>query len=139
MKWLWISIGVVVVAMIFFGFRMSSSNASFMEDLRTNPQGANAQRAMILVFPDGRELPVNYIWEGEQVFTGADGPWWREFREGDVPVQMLIKGEMLSGRAYTVLDDDDYTRDVFTRLRPNVPKWLPFWLDAYLVVIDLDG
>ena len=27
----------------------------------------------------------------------------------------------------------------FLRLRPNVPKWLPEWLDAHLVVIDLDA
>ena len=27
----------------------------------------------------------------------------------------------------------------FLRLRPSVPKWLPEWLDAHLVVIDLDA
>jgi hypothetical protein len=37
-----------------------------------------------------------------------------------------------------VLDDPEYTRDVFERLRPDVPAWLPSWLDAYLVVIDID-
>ncbi len=139
MKWLWIVGALVVAAIAFFALRVGSGNDAFMDDLRANPEGENAQRAMILVFPDGRELPVNYLREGDQVFVGADGPWWREFRDGDVPVQMLIRGEMLSGRAHTVLDDPDYTRDVFTRLRPNVPKWLPDWLDAYLVVIDLDG
>ena len=37
------------------------------------------------------------------------------------------------------MDDAEYTRAVFQRLRPNVPKWLPDWLDAYLIVIDLMG
>ena len=47
------------------------------------------------------------------------------FRSGDVPVTLFIKGQKLSGRARTVMDDPWYTRDVFERLRPNVPKWLP--------------
>lgn len=40
--------------------------------------------------------------------------------------------------ARAILDDPEYTRSVFERLRPNVPDWLPDWLDAYLIVIDLD-
>jgi len=83
-------------------------------------------------------FPVNYLREGNLVFAGADGRWWREFREGNVPVTVEIRGEVFSGKASVVLDDPDYTRDVFKRLRPNVPKWLPLWLDAYLVVIELD-
>lgn len=37
-----------------------------------------------------------------------------------------------------VLDDPEYTRDLFSRLRPSAPKWLPDWLNAYLIVIDLE-
>ena len=52
----------------------------------------------------GLELPpVNYLREGDQVFVGADGRWWRAFRSGDVPVSPFIKGQKLSGRARTVL------------------------------------
>ena len=37
-----------------------------------------------------------------------------------------------------VLDNPDHKRSVFNHLRPNVPKWLPAWLDAHVMVIDLD-
>ncbi|MXY51286.1 MAG: hypothetical protein F4Y86_01970 [Gammaproteobacteria bacterium] len=115
------------------------ANERIARELRETPDGERAELVMLLGFPDGRELPVNYLREGKQVFVGADGRWWRAFREGDVPVKVLIKGEEYSGRARTVMDDPEYTRDVFVRLRPNVPKWLPDWLNAYLVVIDLEA
>ena len=53
-------------------------------------------------------------------------------------MKVLIRGETHSGRARVVRDDAEFKRDVFQRLRPDVPKWLPKWLNAELVVIDLD-
>ena len=131
--------GLLIV--LFLGVRVYyavSVNAKVTKELQDNPGGKRAELVMLLTFPDGRELPVNYLREGNKVFAGADGRWWREFRAGDVPVKVFIKGEEFSGRARTILNDPEYTRDVFERLRPNVPKWLPDWLNAYLVVIDLD-
>ena len=113
-------------------------NPRVMRELESNPQGKQAGGVMLLSLPTGRALPVNYRREGDQVFVGADGPWWRAVRDGDAPVTVTIRGEKLTGRARVVLDDPDYKRSVFERLRPNVPKWLPAWLDAHLVVIDLD-
>ncbi|NJN52833.1 MAG: hypothetical protein HC809_14815 [Gammaproteobacteria bacterium] len=52
-------------------------------------------------------------------------------------MSLLIRGETLEGRAKTILDDPAHTHDVFTRLRPNVPKWLPDWLNGKLVVVTL--
>lgn len=140
MKWLLI-IGVTLAvlylgAKLYFAFVM---NANVLSELKSQPDGERAEIVMILTFPDGRELPVNYLREGEQVFAGADGRWWRAFKDGNVPVSVFIKGETYTGRARTVLDDPAYTKDVFTRLRPNVPKWIPDWADANLVVIDLDS
>ena len=140
MKWVLVVLGILVLA--FVGMRLyyaMNVNPKVAQELRDDPNGERAALVMLLTFPDGREIPVNYLREGDQVFAGADGRWWRAFREGDVPVTVFIKGEELTGRARTVLDDPEYTRDVFTRLRPNVPKWLPEWLDAYLVVIDLES
>ena len=54
------------------------------------------------------------------------------------PVTVLIQGRTLSGHAVTVLDDPDFKEDVFSRLRSNVPAWIPDWADAKLVVITLD-
>ena len=59
---------------------------------------------MLLTFPDGRESPINYLREADQVFVGADGWWWRSFRDGNVPVKVRIKGEEFTGRARTVMD-----------------------------------
>ena len=114
-------------------------NDRVAEELRANPDGERANIVMLLTLPSGQVLPVNYLREGNQVFAGADGRWWRAFRHGDVPVSVLIKGERLSGKARVVLDDPEYTRDVFSRLRPAAPKWLPDWLNANLIVIDLES
>ena len=140
LKWLAIVLGVLAVALI--GLRVMSTlvtNPRVIEELNENPEGERAGIVMLLTFPDGRALPVNYLREGNLVFAGADGRWWRALRAGNVPVTLLIRGATLTGRARVVLDDPEYKRDVFLRLRPNVPKWLPEWLDAHLVVIDLDA
>jgi len=137
----WIILAIVVLGAALFGLKAYFAivaNARVTHELRDDPQGERAALAMLLTFPDGRMFPVNYLREGKLVFAGSDGRWWREFREGNVPVTVEIRGEVFSGKASVVLDDPDYTRDVFKRLRPNVPKWLPLWLDAYLVVIELD-
>lgn len=139
LKWLLIVLAVLVVA--FFALRLLFglfANPRVIEELQTDPQGERAGIVMLLTLPGGRVLPVNYRREGDQVFAGADGRWWRALRDGDVPVTVTIRGQTLPGRARVVFDDPEYKRDVFARLRPNVPKWLPGWLDAQLVVIDLE-
>lgn len=138
LKWLLIVLAVLVVAFVALRLLVGLiANPRVAEELRTDPQGERAGIVMLLTLPDGRVLPVNYRREGNQVFAGADGRWWRALRDGDVPVTVTIRGETLPGRARVVFDDPEYKRDVFARLRPNVPKWLPAWLDAQLVVIDL--
>ena len=143
MKWVLISLGVVVGGAVLFylgglAYYSLVVNDRVTKELIENPQGERADIVMLMTFPDGQQLPMNYLREGSQVFAGADGRWWRAFREGNVPVTLLVKGEELSGKARVVLDDPAYKNDVFTRLRPNVPKWLPDWLNANLIEIDLD-
>ena len=48
---------------------------------------------------------------------------------------MLIQNQRLLGHA--VLDDPQFVAEVFARLRPKVPGWLPAWLNGKLVVIEL--
>ena len=139
LKWSLIVLAILVVA--FFALRILFgliANPRVIDELRNDPQGERAGIVMLLTLPDGRVLPVNYRREGNQVFAGADGRWWRTLREGDVPVTVMIRGEEFPGRAGVVFDDPEYKRDVFARLRPDVPKWLPGWLDAQLVVIELE-
>jgi hypothetical protein len=137
MKW-FVIIGVLAVLLV--GYRIyldAVANPRVAEELRNSPDGARAARAMLLTFPDGREIPVNYLREGNQVFTAADGRWWRAFQDGGAPVTLLIRGRTMTGHAVLELDDQDYIDDVFSRLRPAA-SWVPNWLDAKLVVITLD-
>lgn len=138
LRWVVIVVAALVVTGITYRIYMGLvANPRVAEELRTNPEGARAARVMLLTFPDGREMPVNYLREGGTVFAGADGPWWRAFRDGGAPVTVLIRGQTLSGHATLELDDQDYIDDVFSRLRPAA-SWLPQWLDAKLVIIALD-
>ena len=139
LKWPGIVLGLLLLAYIgLLVYTRLIFNPRVAEEISTDPQGERAAIVMLLAFPDGRELPLNYLREGSRVFAGADGRWWRAFRDGNVPVTLLIRGETLTGKARVVLDDPGYRREVFLRLRPDVPKWLPEWLDGHLVVIDLD-
>ncbi len=138
----WSAIAAAVLALGFVALRtyfVLVANPAVAKELRDDPQGTRAGIVMLLTLPGERVLPVNYLRDGDRVYAGADGRWWRTLRDGNVPVTVFIRGETLSGRARVVLDDAEFKRDVFQRLRPNVPKWLPTWLDAELVVIDLDA
>ena len=132
-----VALVVLVAAYIFYV--MNVVNPRVQNELLTNPDGERAGIVMLLGLPDGRTLPVNYLREGNVVFVGADGPWWRLFRSGDVPVRLVIRGKQTKGRGRVVLDDPDYTRRVFARLRPTAPEWLPDWLNGRLVVIDIEN
>jgi hypothetical protein len=74
---------------------------------------------MLLTLPSGRRIPVNYLREDGRIYAGADGRWWTELADGPRPVEVLVRGERLEGRARAVLDDPAYRRDIFSRLRPT--------------------
>ena len=137
----WLLLIAALVGLVFLGllaYALLLGNPRVVREIQNDPQGKRAGIVMLLGLPNGRTLPVNYLREGSQVFVGADGPWWRAVREGNAPVTVTIRGETLTGRARVVFDDPDYKRSVFERPRPDVPQWLPAWMDAHLVVIDLD-
>ena len=139
MKW----IAVVLLGMLVLGFvyRMTTiddRNAAVVDDIKSNPDGDRAKRAMLLYLEDGRMYPVNYLREDGLVFVGIDGLWWREFEGHGAPVKLLIRGQKHHGHANTVLDDPAYKEAVFARLRPTAPEWLPDWLNGKLVVIQLE-
>ncbi len=136
-KWSAIFLGVVAIflALAILTFRFVV-NPAVMGEIRTNPNGDEAKEAMLITF-DGQTLPVNYLREGNQVFMGVDGRWWRSFQGEGLPVTMLIQGETLKGHGVVIEDDPAYVEDVFSRLRPTAPEWLPAWLNGKLVVITL--
>ena len=138
----WFLVGLLVLILGAAGYlalTRDATNARVAEDIRQNPEGARAAKTMLLTMADGRMYPVNYLHEGNKVFMGIDGRWWRDFVGEGQPVSMFIKGETYEGHAVTKLDDQDYIKDIFSRLRPTVPKWLPDALNGKLVVITLKG
>ncbi|XOV85545.1 MAG: hypothetical protein ACFHXK_10610 [bacterium] len=140
-RWLKFGVAPLTILLLLLGgyyiYSVQVVNPRVAAELVAAPDGPRAARVLLLTLPDDRVLPVNYLREGALVFVGADGPWWRAFLPGDVPVQMFIRGEDLHGVANVVDDDPAYTEEVFARLRPDVPDWLPAWADAKLVVITL--
>ena len=127
-------IGLLIVCNYFYFSVVANKRVT--EELLAQPGGDRARKVMLLNLPSGRQIPVNYLLEEGRVYAGADGGWWRELDGADVTV--IIRGETLTGRAFTVLDDPAYTADVFSRLRPTVPTWLPDWMNGKLVEITLD-
>ena len=113
-------------------------NPIVSSELRNNPNGEEAREAMLFTFED-RTLPVNYLKEGNKVYIGVDGGWWRAFAGKGIPVSMLIIGETYKGFGELAPDDPVYIKNVFSKLRPTTPDWLPSWLHAQLVVITLDS
>ena len=90
MKWVFIVAAIVVglLIVLVFGVRVYyavSVNPKVAKELHDNPGGKRAELVMLLTFPDGRELPVNYLREGNKVFAGADGRWCAGPARANVP------------------------------------------------------
>ncbi len=111
------AVGIVVLAYAYY--TNAVANPRTLREIRENPDGERAGRVMGVTLPDGRTLPVNYHEENSMVFAGADGPWWRQLQGSGHPVTVLIRGNERHGTARAVTDEPDYTRDIFSRLRPN--------------------
>jgi len=131
---------LLVVALLTLGglkFRVSVVNDRVIEEIKANPMGARAQRTMIVTLRDGRIFPVNYLVEDGRVYMGIDGLWWRAFQGEGSSVTLFIQGEQIEGHATVILDDPARVKDVFSRLRPTVPKWLPDQLNGKLVEVSV--
>lgn len=131
----WVLVALLVVAIAYIGYARTLGNDRVADEIRTNPSGARAQRTLLLTFSDDRMVPVNYLREDGLIYLGVDGPWWRRFEGAGEVVQLEIQGEQLAGLAIVVLDDPERKADVFSRLRPTAPAWLPDALNGKLVVI----
>ena len=131
---------LVTLTLLIVGYGVyvtSIGNSGVVAELKQNPMGERAERAMLLTFPDGKTIPVNYLREDNRVYAGADGAWWRAFEGEGATVTLLIQGEALTGHATVELRDQEFIDDVFSRLRPTVPEWLPDWANGKLVIVDL--
>ncbi len=133
-----IVLATLMLLIVGYGVYVTSiGNSGVVAELKQNPMGERAERAMLLTFPDGKTIPVNYLREDNRVYAGADGAWWRAFEGEGATVTLLIQGEALTGHATVELRDQEFIDDVFSRLRPTVPEWLPDWANGKLVIVDL--
>lgn len=98
-------------------------NRGVIRELREQPDGARAQKVMLLTLPSGKSIPVNYLRDDAVVYAGADFPWWRELRGEGGEVTLLIRGETLHGRGRAIEDDPVLRTSVFERLRPTAPSF----------------
>ena len=135
-----LTIVIVALASLVYGYLYYSKaviNPRVVKEITSNPEGERAGIVGLFTLPSGRKVPANYLREGNKVFFGVDGRWWRELTGSEKQLSVLLRGESLKGTARVVLNDPDYTRDVFARLRLKAPSWLPAWLKGKLVVITL--
>ena len=133
--------GVVVLLIagtVAMQWRGDTINARVMNEIRSDPFGERARKTMIATLEDGRVYPVNYLREDGRVYMGIDGLWWRVFRGGGSRVQMEINDRIVTGTGVVILDEPARVDDIFSRLRPTVPEWLPRALNGKLVEITPD-
>ena len=104
------------VATDFFGADPSCSRKDWSKYFGLYRPGADE------LYP-AEELPISRATRGEVV----------------TDVELFVMGETLRGRASAVEDDPARTHEVFARLRPTVPSWLPDWLNGVLVVVELEA
>lgn len=134
---LYLLAALAVVAVAYVLYAMLLVNPRVIASLQNEPDSAQAARVLVLTFPDGKQIPVNYLEENGAIYLGADGGWWRKFENGGAPVTVLLRGVERRGHAIAITDDPARTADVFSRLRPTAPEWLPAWLNGTLIVIEL--
>jgi len=134
-----IVLAILTLSILGYGVYVTQiGNPGVVADLKQNPMGKRAERTMLLMFSQGKTIPVNYLREGSLVYAGADGWWWREFEGEGAAVTLLVRGEELKGHATVFLEDQEFIDKVFSKLRPTVPVWLPDWANGKLVIIDLN-
>lgn len=126
---------VALLAIGYYVYTAAIKNPRVARELLAEPDGALAQKVMLLTLPSGKRYPVNYLRDGDQVFAGCDGRWWRELRGEGAPVVLLVRGEELRGHARVVSDDPEYRKRVFKRLRPRSYRWI----GGKLIEIALDA
>ena len=135
-------VGVVVllvVGTVAMKWRGDTVNTRVMNEIRSEPFGERARKTMIVTLEDGRVYPVNFLREDGRVYMGIDGLWWRVFQGEGSRVQMEINDQIVTGTGVVILDDPARVEDVFSRLRPTVPGWLPRALNGKLVEITPDS
>ena len=81
-----LAIVIVVLTSLVCGYlyySMAVINPRVAKEISSNPDGERAGIVGLFTLPSGRKLPANYLREGNKVFVGVDGRWWRELTGGE--------------------------------------------------------
>jgi len=109
--------------------------AEDIAEIKANPGGDLAAKVMVLTLPDGEAIPINYARDGNKVYAGCDGRWWRQLRGDGAKVTMLIKDEELTGTAVAIENDSERREFVFKKVRPDF-----YWMTLGVPIeITIDG
>ena len=112
-------------------------NPIMMWILRSPLHGMLSSNTMIITYMGRKSgktysTPVNYIRDGDVLWTVSfrDRTWWRSLR--DSPVTVRVQGKDLSGVAKATTDPQEVTDDLTAYLRkaPHIAKYLGVGLDA---------
>ena len=69
-----IVLAILTLSILGYGVYVTQiGNPCVVADLKQNPMGKRAERTMLLMFSQGKTIPVNYLREGSLVYAGADG------------------------------------------------------------------
>lgn len=132
---------VIISALLFAGmclYYVYIVNPKVTAELRAEPTGERAKHVMLLTLPTGNTIPVNYLKKETVIYVGADGRWWRAFRGAGNNVELFLQGTQLQGHAVAITNDRQYRDDIFAKLRPTVPTWLPEWMKGVLIEITIE-
>jgi len=68
--------------------------------------------------------PLSFMREDQTIrlLSSHRTRWWKNFLDGDVPVEIEIAGESFSGRAQALLEDGEAFRDGVRRFLTEVPR-----------------
>jgi deazaflavin-dependent oxidoreductase (nitroreductase family) len=81
-----------------------------------------------------RNTPLSYVRDGDTVLflSSLNTGWWKNFRDGDAPVEVEIGGEREAGTARLLEGDSEELRDGVTRFLTALPR------DAAVYGVKLD-
>ena len=117
---------------------MRAMNAVLRVLLRSPLHGLMSGKTLLLGFTGRRSgrryvTPMSYVRVGDEVVMSTEAPWWKNLM-GGVPVEMRLRGEVRTGVAEAVSDEDGAAEVLKTILR-HYPEYRRF----VGVTVDGDG
>lgn len=108
---------------------MRAMNAVLRVLLRSPLHGVMSGKTLILGFTgrkSGRRYvtPMSYVRVGDEVVMSTEAPWWKNLA-GGAPVEMRLRGEVRSGVAEAVADEEGAAEVLKTILR-HYPEYRRF-------------